>query len=143
MAVYLSSVLILRPKKAQVPRNTEAEVRETDCTRLGDALTAINTTPAARGRIAQKELFWLPKCAKHYITVTWQKAKDAAQAIIDLKQYELDSDYENLFKLSGIDSKEIILADQRLESVFGLALSVKCIIMMMQDGLQLFLLKIW
>ena len=42
----------------------------------------------------------------------YQKAKDAAQAIIDLGLYELDPDYTNLFKLAGKDSKEIILAVQ-------------------------------
>ena len=50
----------------------------------------------------------------------WQKAKDAAKAIIDLKQYELDPDYTNLFKVSGVDSKEIILADQNIETLDGL-----------------------
>ena len=50
----------------------------------------------------------------------WQKAKDAAKAIIDLKQYELDPDYANLFKVSGVDSKEIILADQNIETLDGL-----------------------
>ena len=86
---------------------------------MDDALTAINTTPAARGRIAKGAVL-ATKMREALYYGDWQKAKDAAQAIIDLKQYELDSDYENLFKLSGIDSKEIILADQRLESVFGL-----------------------
>lgn len=42
----------------------------------------------------------------------YQKAKDAAQAIIDMGKYELDPDYTNLFKLAGVDSKEIILAVQ-------------------------------
>ena len=106
-------------EEAQVPRNTEAEVREQIAQDLDDALTAINTTPAARGRIAKGAVL-ATKMREALYYGDWQKAKDAAQAIIDLKQYELDSDYENLFKLSGIDSKEIILADQRLESVFGL-----------------------
>ena len=106
-------------EEAQVPRNTEAEVREQIAQDLDDALTAINTTPAARGRIAKGAVL-ATKMREALYYGDWQKAKDAAQAIIDLKQYELDSDYENLFKLTGVDSKEIILSDQRLESVFGL-----------------------
>ena len=40
-------------EEAQVPRNTEAEVREQIAQVLDDALTAINPTPGARGRIAK------------------------------------------------------------------------------------------
>ena len=109
---------------------------------MDDALTAINTTPAARGRIAKGAVL-ATKMREALYYGDWQRAKDAAQAIIDLKQYELDSDYENLFKLSGIDSKEIILQINASKVSSDWALSVKCIIMMMQDGLQLFLLKIW
>ena len=106
-------------EEAQVPRNTEAEVRDQIAKDLDDALTSINTAPAARGRIAKGAVLAI-KMREALYYGDWQKAKDAAQAIIDLKQYELDPDYENLFRLSGIDSKEVILADQRLESVFGL-----------------------
>ena len=102
-------------EEAQVPRNTEAEVREQIAQDLDDALTAINTTPAARGRIAKGAVL-ATKMREALYYGDWQKAKDAAQAIIDLKQYELDSDYENLFKLSGIDSKEIILAQWKHET---------------------------
>lgn len=93
-------------EEAQVPRNTEAEVREQIAQDLDDALTAINTTPAARGRIAKGAVL-ATKMREALYYGDWQKAKDAAQAIIDLKQYELDSDYENLFKLTGVDSSNV------------------------------------
>lgn len=105
-------------EEAQVPRNTEAEVREQIAKDLDDALVSINTTPATRGRIAKGAVLAM-KMREALYYGDWQKAKDAAQAIISLNQYELDPDYENLFRLSGVDSKEIILADQRIENIFG------------------------
>ena len=106
-------------EEAQVPRNTESEVREQISQDLDDALATISTTPATRGRIAKGAVLAM-KMREALYYGDWQKAKAAAQSIIDLNQYELDPDYENLFRLSGINSKEIILADQRIESVFGL-----------------------
>ena len=106
-------------EEAQVPRNTEEEVRQQIAKDLEDALTGINTTPAARGRIGKGGVLAI-KMREALYYGDWQKAKDAAKAIIDLKQYELDPDYTNLFKVSGVDSKEIILADQNIETLDGL-----------------------
>ena len=41
----------------------------------------------------------------------------------------MDPDYTNLFKVSGVDSKEIILADQNIETLDGLGTIGKCTIM--------------
>ena len=106
-------------EEAQVPRNTEEEVRQQIAKDLEDALTGINTTPAARGRIGKGGVLAI-KMREALYYGEWQKAKEAAQAIIDLKQYELEPDYSNLFKLTGTDSKEVIIADQRIPNTFGL-----------------------
>ena len=106
-------------EEAQVPRNTEEEVRQQIAKDLEEALTGINTTPAARGRIGKGGVLAI-KMREALYYGEWQKAKEAAQAIIDLKQYELEPDYSNLFKLTGTDSKEVIIADQRIPNTFGL-----------------------
>ena len=79
----------------------------------------IAEAPEARGYIAKGAVLAI-KMREALYYGDWQKAKDAAKAIIDLKQYELDPDYANLFKVSGVDSKEIILADQNIETLDGL-----------------------
>ncbi len=106
-------------EEAQVPRNTEAEVRAQIAKDLDEALAGISTEPSARGRIAKGAVLAI-KMREALYYEEWQKAKDAAQAIIDLKQYELEPDYSNLFKLSGVGSKEIIVADQRIANIYGL-----------------------
>lgn len=106
-------------EEAQVARNTEAEVRAQIAKDLDEALAGISTEPSARGRIAKGAVLAI-KMREGLYYEDWQKAKDAAQAIIDLNQYELDPDYSNLFKLSGVGSKEIIVADQRIANTFGL-----------------------
>ena len=106
-------------EEAQVPRNSETEVREQVAKDLKDAIADINETPEARGRIAKGAVLAI-KMREALYYGEWQKAKEAAQAIIDLKQYELEPDYSNLFKLTGTDSKEVIIADQRIPNTFGL-----------------------
>ncbi|RLT74088.1 RagB/SusD family nutrient uptake outer membrane protein [Parabacteroides distasonis] len=105
--------------EARVKRNSEQEVREYIAKDLNEALAGIADVPAARGFMAKGAVLALQMREALYYG-DWQKAKDAAKAIIDLKQYELDADYTNLFKLSGVDSKEIILADQHIENTHGL-----------------------
>ena len=106
-------------EEAKVPRDTEENVRAQIAKDLDDAINGINVVPSARGRIAKGAVLAM-KMREALYYGDWQKAKDAAQAIIDLKQYELEDDYANLFRVSGQSSKEIILADQRIESTFGL-----------------------
>lgn len=48
--------------------------------------------------------------------VIYDRAKATAQAIMDLGQYELDSNYSNLFTVAGQGSKEIIASVQRIEN---------------------------
>lgn len=105
--------------EAKVERNTEQEVRDYIAKDLDEALAGIAEAPEARGYIAKGAVLAI-KMREALYYGDWQKAKDAAKAIIDLKQYELDPDYTNLFKVSGVDSKEIILADQNIETLDGL-----------------------
>ena len=105
--------------EAKVERNSEQEVREYIAKDLDEALTGIAEVPAARGYIAKGAVLAI-KMREALYYGDWQKAKDAAKAIIDLKQYELEPDYANVFKIAGVDSKEIILADQHIENISGL-----------------------
>ena len=109
----------LTAEEAQVPRNTEEEVRKQVAQDLEDAIANINVEPSTRGRVAKGAALAI-KMREALYYEEWQKAKETAQAIIDLKQYELESDYSNLFKLTGLDSKEIIISDQRIANTYGL-----------------------
>jgi len=101
-------------EEAMVPRNTEAEVKAFIETELDQAISELNAAPEARGRIAKGAALALKmRMALYY--EDYQRAKDAAQAIIELGQYGLESDYSELFKVSGQGSKEIILAVERID----------------------------
>lgn len=98
-------------EEAQVPRKSEAEVKSYIESELDDLVNSINTTPASRGRIAKGAALALRMREALYYE-DWATAKDRAEKIIALGQYELDKDFSNLFTVSGQDSKEIILAVQ-------------------------------
>lgn len=101
--------------EAQVPRNTEAEVKKYIEDEL-DALTPdINDTPSQRGRIAKGAAYALRMREALYYG-DYQAAKDRAQKIISLGQYSLDPSYSNVFTVAGQTSPEIILAVQFVEN---------------------------
>lgn len=102
--------------EAKVERNSEQEVREYIAKDLDEALAGIAEEPAARGYIAKGAVLAI-KMREALYYGEWQKAKDAAKAIIDLKQYELEPDYATPFRVDAVDSKEIILADQHIENL--------------------------
>ncbi|WP_455626105.1 RagB/SusD family nutrient uptake outer membrane protein [Parabacteroides sp.] len=106
-------------EEAQVKRESEEAVREQIAKDLNEAIPDLRETPEARGYIARGAALAI-KMREALYYGDWQIAKDAAQAIIDLKQYELDPDYTNVFKIAGVDSKEIILADQHIETLLPL-----------------------
>lgn len=106
-------------QEAQVPRETSDKVRDYVLTELNAAIPDLNTTPSERGRIAKGAALGIKMRACLY----WgklQEAKEAAQQIIDLGQYSLEPDYANLFKVSGQNSKEIILATQYISGTYSL-----------------------
>lgn len=103
-------------EEAQVPRNTEEEVKKFVFDELDAVIPMLNDVPAARGYIAKGTALALKMRSALYYG-EYQRAKEAAQAIMDLKQYELDPSYSNLFMVAGQNSKEIIASVQRIESL--------------------------
>lgn len=103
-------------QEAQVPRDTEAKVKQYVYDELDALIPDLNAKPDARGRIAQGGALAIKMRSALY----WgdlARAQKAAQDIMALKQYDLENDYSNLFKIAGQDSKEIILAVQYIASV--------------------------
>lgn len=98
-------------EEAKVPRESEEKVREFIEQELDGCTADLNDAPSERGRIAKGAALALRMREALYYG-DWQTAKDKAQSIIDLGLYDLEPDYSNLFKVSGQDSKEIILAVQ-------------------------------
>lgn len=101
-------------QEAQVPRKTEEEVREFVEHELDTYTPDLNVKPSERGRIAQGAALAIRMREALYYG-DWATAKQKAQDIIDLQQYELEQGeegYSKLFQLAGQDSPEIILAVQ-------------------------------
>ncbi len=98
-------------KEAQVPRNSEEDVKKYVFDELEKALADIKDKPSSRGYIAKGGVLAMKMRAALY----WgdnKTANSVAKQIIDLGQYELDKSYADLFKPKGQNSKEIILAVQ-------------------------------
>lgn len=101
--------------EAMVPRKSEQEVKEYIEKELDDLVNDINDKPASRGRVAKGAALALRMREALYYG-EYDVAKDRAEKIIALNQYELDPNYANLFTVAGQDSKEIILAVQAVEN---------------------------
>lgn len=106
-------------EEAQVPRNTEAEVKEFIETELDACTPDLNKEPSERGRIAKGAALAIRMRQALYYG-EWEVAKQKAQEIIDLGIYDLEADYTNLFKVAGQDSKETILAVQYIPNTYTL-----------------------
>lgn len=104
-------------EEAQVPRNTEEEVKKFVYDELDAAIPLLNDAPAASGYIAKGTALAIKMRSALYYA-DYQRAKESAKAIMDLGQYELDPSYENLFMVSGQNSKEIIAAVQHDENLY-------------------------
>lgn len=106
-------------EEALVPRNTEEEVKNFIFDELDEAIPMLYEKPEARGRIAQGAALALKMRSALYYE-DYERAKSAAHDIINLKQYDLDEDYNNLFMVEGQNSKEIILAMQYIDNLYPL-----------------------
>lgn len=106
--------------EAKVPRKSEEEVRTFVDQELDTAIGELNAAPSERGRIAKGAAMAIRMRSALYYG-DYGKAKEMAQAIINLGQYSLEPDYSNLFKVAGQDSKEIILAVQYVNSTLELS----------------------
>lgn len=109
--------------EAKVPRDTEEKVKQFVYDEIDAAIANINETPTARGRVAKGAALAIKMRSALY----WgdnSRAQEAAQAIMALKQYQVDADYVGLFTLAGQSSKEIILSAQYMEHMKDLDLGV-------------------
>lgn len=98
---------------AMVPKNTEAEVRKYVEDELDQLVSDLNDAPSETGRIAKGAGYAL-RMREALYNEQWAVAKDRAEKIIALGQYDLDPSYSNIFSLAGQGSKEIILAVQHI-----------------------------
>lgn len=105
-------------EEAQVPRNSEEEVKKFIYNELDEAIPMLYDAPEASGYIAKGTALALNMRASLFYG-DYQRAKDAAKAIMDLGIYELDPSYENLFTLAGQNSKEIIASVQHDENLYS------------------------
>lgn len=105
-------------EEAQVPRNSEEEVKDFIYNELDEAIPMLYDAPEASGYIAKGTALALNMRASLFYG-DYQRTKDAAKAIMDLEIYELDPSYENLFTLAGQNSKEIIASVQHDENLYS------------------------
>ena len=74
----------------------EEEVKEYVYNEIDTAITLLNDEPAERGYLAKGAALAIKMRSALYYE-DYERAKEAAQAIMDLGQYELDADYTNPF----------------------------------------------
>lgn len=107
-----------RAEDAQLPRNSEDEVKQFVYDELDLAVADLNDKPAERGRIAKGTALAIKMRAALY----WgdlDLSMKAAREIQALKQYELDPDFLNMFSEAGVNSKEIICAMQHVKDTYA------------------------
>lgn len=105
-------------EEAQVSRDTEDVVKKFIFDEIDAAIPLLNETPSARGYIAKGAALALKMRSALYYG-EYQRAKDAAKAIMDLNLYALDASYEHVFTVAGQGSKEIITSYQRDENLYS------------------------
>lgn len=106
-------------EEAQVPRNTEAEVNKFIEDELDEAIPMfMNDKATTRGYIDRATALAVKMRHALYYE-KYDRAKAAAQAIIDMGKYKLDSDFLHIFTLAGRDSEEIIASAQHIENYYG------------------------
>lgn len=109
----------LSAEEAQVPRKTEDEVKQFIYEELDASIPDLQVMPSQVGRIGRATALAIKMRSALY----WgdlERSLSAAEEIINMQQYQLDSDYANLFTLAGKTSPEIIYAVQYLENVQSL-----------------------
>lgn len=104
--------------EAMVPRNTEEEVNAFIERELDEAIPMfINDKADTRGYIDRATALAVKMRHALYYG-KYERAKEAAQAIIDMEVYDLDPDFLHVFSLAGKDSKEIIASVQHIENLY-------------------------
>ncbi|WP_042367327.1 RagB/SusD family nutrient uptake outer membrane protein [Bacteroides neonati] len=103
-------------EEAKVPRNTEAEVKAYIYKELDELIPNLKEMPSQKGRIARGTALAIKMRSALYWG-DYQRAMEAAQAIMNMHKYELDKDYTNLFTIKGQSSNEIIYAIPYAENI--------------------------
>lgn len=109
---------------AQVPRNTEEEVKNFVYAELDAAIPDLSVTPKQSGRISRGAALAIKMRAALY----WgdlDLALKAARDIQNLQVYELDPNFLEMFSLQGKHSKEIICSLQFVENDFSFGNAVR------------------
>lgn len=105
-------------EEAMVPRNTEAEVNDFIERELDEAIPMfIHDKADTRGYVDRATALALKMRHALYYG-KYERAKEAAQAIISMDIYDLDPDFQNVFSLAGKNSKEIIASAQHVENLY-------------------------
>lgn len=111
-------------QEAQLPRDSEEEIKKFVYTELDAAIADLNEKPSQRGRIAKGTALAIKMRASLY----WgdlDQALSAARAIQDLNMYELDPAYQEMFSMQGQGSKEIIYAMQHVANTSPYSLMIR------------------
>ncbi|EOR92546.1 Putative outer membrane protein [Arcticibacter svalbardensis MN12-7] len=98
-----------KPEDQQLPRNTHDEVQAVILSDLDAAspVLPLSYSGADVGRVTQGAALAL-KARVYLFSGQWQKAADAAKAVMDLKKYTLFANYRNLFSLANENNSEVI-----------------------------------
>lgn len=106
-------------EEAMVPRNTEAEVNKFIEEELDAAIPMFLEDKSSASGYIDRATAWAVKMRHALYYGKYERAKEAAQAIIDMGAFELEKEYALLFRLEGKDSKEIIASVQHMEYFYG------------------------
>ena len=107
-----------RAEDAQLPRNSEEEIKNFVYDELDLAISDLNDKPSERGRIAKGTALAIKMRAALY----WGDldiSMKAARSIQELNIYELEPDFLTMFSESGVNSKEIICAMQHVKDTYA------------------------
>lgn len=107
--------------EAQVPRNSEDEVKKFVYDELDILIPELNEMPSVLGRVAKATGLAIKMRSALYWG-DYKRARDAAQVIMDMNKYELHADYAELFTLKGRTSKEILYSIQYEENLQNLSI---------------------
>lgn len=115
--VPLVTTLSTSATEAQVPRETEAKIKDYVYSELDACVPDLKDAPSQRGRIAKGTALAIKMRAALYWG-DYQLALEAANKIKALGLYSLDTDYQKLFSIAGQGSKEIIYAMQHITTTY-------------------------
>lgn len=115
--VPITEQLFEHSTEAQLPPNSEEEVKQYIYKDLDQAIADLDPKPKPLGRITKGTARALKMRVALYFG-DYQMALNEAKAIKDMQLYSLEPDYADLFTLAGQKSKEIIYSAQYLQTVY-------------------------